>query len=202
MAKQDTEIVLNNASLLFNSEELVSLAPEDLSDDEALIVWSMFDAFEKELVKKRKDAFRKHLMFLAESKGIQNDKGSFEYSPPHSDGKIVKQHRKGKAFVDMNAAVDLLKKKKLMNAGAEVTITLDYGEYQTLLGCLEDAMVDVVESRSSGPVVTETRLEALVNLGKISIEELQSISSVNDPTYALKVTKPSVVKNMVKGGKG
>lgn len=201
--KKDTAIVLNNAEALFGSSELVSIQPEQLEDNDALFVWSLFDAMEKELVKKRKDVFRKHLLKLAEEKGIQNAKGSFEYAPPQSDGKITKQARKGKASLDLAAAEKLLGQKDLFDQAAEVSVTLSLRDFEEVLEALrnhDEELQSIFMQGATPPKLNEAMIEAMVTMGSITMDELQSISLVGEPTYALKVKRPSVVEQMIKGG--
>lgn len=213
-----TDIVIDSVQGLMSSQELIEVKPEELDDSEALLVWSVFDAMEKELISKRKSEFKKHLFKLAETKGKQNAKGSFNYAPPGTDGSITKQRRKGKAGLDAVAAEDFLTKSGLDDTLMVGNVTFTRGQLKLLLDVIDyhvqdlfnngldakdaqalyDAIWAVYESKL---VVDEKRFEAAVEMGMISLEELKEVSVVGEPTWALVVKKPSVITKLLKGGK-
>jgi len=204
-----TDLILQSATGLLNSESLTTIDPKDLSDGDALFVWSLFDALDKELVSKRKKEFRIHLMELAKDHGEVNAKGSYEYLPPHSDGKVTLQCRKGKASFDEEEAAKVLKAKGVYNSVAVGTLSGSREEFsmlkKLLLG-LGDAVNPGLQSflnriQDVEYHISDEKLEGAVMMGMVAPEDLRSASSVADPTYALVVKKPSQVVKMVKGAK-
>jgi len=205
-----TEIILDSVSDLFSSKELLSIAPEELSDGDALLVWSLFDALEKEVVSKRKSVFRDHLLKLAEEKGRTNAKGSSSYSPPGSDGKVTRQCRQGKPQVDWQAAHRLADEVGCGDSLLVGTLKADKETFDFLLSMLEQFRGDTPDEFLDGVLNTlrgveydfsEDRLEQAVRTGVISLDELQSVTSIGDHRYALVVKKPSAVKKLMEGGK-
>jgi hypothetical protein len=212
------DIVLSNVHDVLSSHELASILPAELDDSEALLVWSLFDALEKELVAKRKNVFRDHLLQLAEEKGEVNPKGSKVYQPAGSDGKITKQFRKGKPSIDPDMAMRFLEERKLDGKLLETQLSFSKDEVQLLLDALDRQMSTALKQDPENPrffklqslrtkcelteyAVDEKRLEAAVTMGLVSLEELREISDPGRPTYALVVKKPSAVTRLVKEGK-
>lgn len=216
-----TDIVISSVQEMMSSQELIEVRPEELDDADALLVWSVFDALEKELIKKRKDAFRQYLLELATSKGIQNPKGSYEYAPPGTDGKITKQRRKGKAALDPHSAEVLLEKKHLDDSLMVGSVKLTRGQFKLLFDVIGDRLdeqkaadcddgsiaeldelLDVFEEVYESKLEIDVkRFEAAVEMGTISLDELKGVSEVGDPTWALVIKKPSVITKLLKGGK-
>ena len=204
---KNTEIVIQNAKGLFGSSALLTLQPEELAPEEALVVWSLFDVLEKELVKKRKDTFRLHLLDLASMHGEKNDKGSFIYNPPHSDGKITAQRKKGRVSVDQGDAECLVDSKGLAGTLKSASLTGNLDMFSRLTAILavyegeheKDDILSAIHALTFK--VDEKRLEGAFAMGLITPEELKSISCEGAATYSLVVKKPSSVTQLVQGRK-
>lgn len=210
-----TDIVINSVREMMSSQELIEVLPEELDDADALLVWSVFDAMEKELIKKRKDVFKKHLFELAVSKGMENAKGSYEYAPPGTDGKITKQRRKGKAKLDPVEAELLLEQRNLDDKILVGTVQITRGQFKIVLDALDELLAERGENQEeiadlynlflgayeSKLEVDEKRFEAAVEMGMITLDELKEVSVVGEPTWALVVKRPSVITKLLKGGK-
>jgi len=165
--QEEKSLVIKETESLMDSELLLRASPQRLSDRDCLFVWTVLDIIEKELVAKRKLEFREHMLSLAETKGKKSETGSKSYEV--GDGKITKQHRKGKTQFD---GLKLMKK-------------------------LHDRGFDV--SRITTSIIDEEKIEALAVLGEITPDELKECSSIGDPTYALVVTKSKSVVALLKG---
>ena len=215
-----SEIVIHSVREMMASQELMEVLPEELDDADVLLVWSIFDAMEKELIKKRKDSFRKRLLELATVKGIENAKGSFEYAPPGTDGKVTRQRRKGKAKLDPVEAELLLEGKNLAGQLMAGEVKLTLGQTQLLLEIVEHHVQDLFHDDADKNEIQESQVllkdlmavlqeleidekkfEAAVEMGMITVDELKSVSVVGEPTWALVVKKPSVITKLLKGGK-
>ncbi len=204
---KNTDLVLRGAENLFSSSELLTVQPEDLAPEEALFVWSLFDVLEKELVSKRKVVFREHLLGLAMKNGEKNAKGSFVYNPPHSDGRVTAQRRKGKVSVDQGAAERLVESKQLGGTlkTASLTSSLDvFSRITAILAVYEGSheTADILAAlHALNFSVDEKKLEGAFTLGLITPDELKDISCEGDATFALTVKKPSSVTQLVQGRK-
>ena len=202
-----TEIILDSVANLFSSEELLSICPEDLSDCDALLVWSLFDALEKEVLSKRKSVFRDRLFAIAEKNGEKNAKGSHIYSPSGSDGKITKQFRKGKPIVNWDAVQKLADETDTGSSLREGVFRADEDTFAFIIAVLEEHDAGDLLDRTLNLLhgvkyeFSEKRLERAVEVGLVSLDELQSVTTVSDPTYALVVKKPTVVKQLLERGK-
>lgn len=208
MGSKNADLILRSAGGLFGANELITIQPEALDPGDALLVWSLFDALEKELIKKRKDVFRDHLLALAKDKGEKNAKGSFIYNPPRSDGRITAQCRKGKASLVPDKTQELLLEKGLFTQLTTGTLKLPseaFGRIREALAQYEGSvevedLIEVIDEMSFS--VDEKKLEGAFALDLLTPEDLKSISCEGASTYALTVKKPSVITEMVKGRTG
>ena len=205
-----TDVILSSVADVFSSDELLSIHPEDLSDGDALLVWSLFDAMEKGVISKRKAVFREHLFKIAEQHGKMNAKGSSVYSPPGSDGKVTKQCRQGKPVVDRALAQELIEGKPHGDSLITGTFTATKEKFDVLRRLVEDCAEDTQDRLLSGLAdalrsvefsISDVGLELAVTTGTITPKELQSVTSVTAPTYALLVKKPTAVQQLLERGK-
>jgi hypothetical protein len=181
--------------------DLVTIKPEELSDADALAVWSLFDAIEKKIIKERKGTFRDHLFALAEKKGMMNAKGSFEYAPPSSDGKITKQARTSKPKIDYEVLEKELDECGLIDRARTINVALSGEDYKAIAEVLEkhgDKDLLTRFAYSGGELkVDDTKVEALIALGEFPLDALENASTGGDVTYALKVKAPSAIKRLI-----
>ena len=167
MTKPETSIV-KEATAIFKSETLLSAPVEEMTDAEALFAWSCLDLIEKKLLKNRKEELKFHLLDLVTKHGVVDpEKGHRNYTPPDSDGEIQKQCKRGKVNLDTAKLVNLLRFR-----GFDI-------------------------DRLYTPVLDESKVEAFVALGEITPNEIRECSSIEEPTYALIVKKPSEVEALI-----
>lgn len=185
--------------------DLVTIEPGELSDADALAVWSLFDAIEKKIVKERKATFREYLMDLAVKNGMVNAKGSYEYNPPGSDGKITKSPRKAKPIMDYAALEKKLEDLDLLDQANGVTVTLSESDFDEIVDVLDrngaKAMANVMRNSSSKPAIVDDRVEALVATGALSLDTLEEVSLPGDVTYQMRVKAPSIIAKLIEGRK-
>jgi hypothetical protein len=166
MIQNELSIAKETTNLL-KSEKLLRMPVEEMTDDEALAAWSVIDLIEKKLLKDRKGDLHDHLMELAETKGVTTDKGHKVYTPESCDGSITKQKKSGKASIDTEGLLAMLRERGF-DTDKVMTKTVD----------LE-------------------KVEALIVMGEISSLEIKACSDVGKPTYALQVEKPSSVLSLM-----
>jgi len=184
-----------------NLSDLLKINPEDLSDADALAVWSLFDAIEKKIVKERKSTFREYLMDLAVKHGRENAKGSFEYDPPGSDGKITKSLRRAKPSIDYEALEKALDEYGLLKQAKKVSVVMSEESFEQIKSaldkCGEEKLSRTFVGSISDVAVHDQTVEALIALGKFPIDALEEVSHGGDVTYQMRVKAPSIIKKML-----
>lgn len=167
--KEPQSIVLSQSRAMLSSADLLVTPPDQLTDQEAVIAWSVLDHFEKEMLKKRRDALRDRLLDLAKAKGKLTGK-SYVYAQDGIDGSVSCQMRSG-------------------------VISYDIEGLRALENRIDTPLVtEVVTYKVNEELLTEALAQ-----GRITMDDLKKFTSVGPETRALVVKKPSFVKALLPG---
>lgn len=196
-AGSKTQEVALAPAKLFETNIVMSVPPDQLTDDELITVWSMLDLLEKSLVKERKSELRDEMFSRAEKYGDVNEKGSFLWKL--RDGKITRQKtvKKGyaePALVRANLGTDPVVKKTLRT---QWTLKAEDKEALVAILATSDHLESsrLIDSLNSAPVsVDDGMFQSLVKSQYISSEIAAAVMTKDTVTWTLKVTQPSTVE--------
>jgi len=207
MGKDTVAIILRESTAIMDAQSLFFYPVEELHDEDAVSAWSVLDVLEKELMKKRKEELRQSLFKRAENKGTKNPKGSFVLDLG-DEGKFTKERRAGKTGILKEKFLERFAgDRDVEQIALSRRVELSELECQWLFSTLQKFESSVAgriatKIEQSEVSISDDRVETLVNTGVISLEELKEVTFEADPTWALRVGKPKVVKELLKKVKG
>ncbi len=167
MTDTTTEIIEAGAKFIGNTD-LIRTPPKEMSNQELVTAYSILDVMEKEVIGKRKTALKEHMLPIVEETGAVG-KTKSKVLKLQDGAKMEARWFKGKASIDHDLLKALLKDKSIP----------------------EERVYPLV------PTFDEERLQALLQLGDISVQELTEVSNVADGDFRLYVTKPASVKALI-----
>jgi len=203
MAKDNVEIILSESSAIVDARALFFAPVERMDNEDAVSAWSVLDVMEKELMKKRKEELRQSLFTRAEKEGSKNPKGSFVLDLG-DDGKFTKERRAGKTGILKDKFLERFQgDKDVEQLALSRRVELSELECQWLVSKLQkfDSSVAgriTTKIEQADVSISDDRVETLVNMGTISLDDLKEVTFEADPTWALRVGKPKVVKELLK----
>ncbi len=167
MANDTTSIIQAGAAFIGNTD-LISTPPKEMSNQELATAYSILDVMEKQVIGKRKTELKEYMLPMVEETGVAG-KTKSKTLKLDDGAKLEARWFKGKASIDHDLLKALLKDK----------------------GIPEEKVYPLV------PTFEEARLEALLQLGDITVDELTEVSDVADGSFRLYVTKPASVKALI-----
>lgn len=170
MAEDSKALVLRESAAIVDAETLLQTPVAELDPETQLTAYSVLDLLQKKVIDARKDELKESLKEYAKASGEENANGSFKVAM--ADGGWAEARKsKGKLTVDEVRLAELLAEKGI--------------PYDTVFKEVKTVKMD------------ESAVEALVTLGKLTVEDLKAISTVGEDTFAFYHGKPKAVVKLL-----